>query len=247
MIEEKTVTTKSKFAVPYYEISYDKFFQFGMSVDCVVFGYHENRLKVLLIKRGAEPFKGDWALPGDLVYPNENIDVAAGRILKDLSGIDNLYMDQTKVYGRVDRHPAGRVVTTGYYALVDIDKHDPHASAWAEGVYWVDVTDLPRLAFDHDEILGDALNVLRSKVRRAPIGFELLPKKFSLAQLQSLYEALLNEQYDKANFRKKILAMKLLNDLGEYQKDVPHRPGKLFSFDEKVYNELKSKGLIFQM
>lgn len=238
---------ESQFAVPYYEISYDKFFQFGLSVDCVVFGYFERRLKVLLIKRGAEPFKGHWALPGDLVYPNENIEVAAQRILHDLTGISELFMEQTKVYGKVDRHPAGRVITTGYYSLIDIARHDPHASAWAEGVYWIDVDDLPRLAFDHGSILGDALQILRQRVRHQPVGFELLPKKFALADLQALYEAILNETYDKANFRKRILAMNLLVNLKENQKDVPHRPARLYSFDKKRYDELIAKGFSFEL
>lgn len=232
---------------PYYQISYDKFFQFGVSVDCVVFGYHQEKLKVLVIKRGMEPFKGDWALPGDLVYPNENTDVAAQRVLYELTGIKGLFMEQTQVYGRVDRHPTGRVITIGYYSLIDISKHDPHASAWAEGVYWVDVDAIHDLAFDHMEILRDGLEVLRERVRRRPVGFELLPKKFTLAQLQQLYEVLLNETYDKANFRKKILAMNLLKDLKESQKNVSHRPAKLFSFDMSRYVELKSKGMSFEL
>lgn len=245
--EIKELNRSSKYAVPYYEISYDKFFHFGLSVDCVVFGYHENKLKVLLIKRGAEPFKGDWALPGDLVYPNENIEVAAKRVLKDLTGIDNLYLKQTSVYGKVDRHPAGRVVTAGYFSLIDIAKYDPHASGWAEGIYWMDANDIPGLAFDHQEITLDALSMLRDKVRKQPVGFELLPNKFALGDLQSLYEALFNQSFDKANFRKKIMSMGILIDLNELQKDVPHRPGRLYSFDIERYNELKSKGFNFEL
>lgn len=252
IMAEKTIdlprtTVKSQFAVPYYEISYDKFFQFGVSVDCVVFGYHDNKLKVLLIKRGAEPFKGNWALPGDLVYPNENIDVAAKRILRDLTGIEDLYMEQTNVYGKVDRHPAGRVITTAYYSLIDIAKHDPHAAAWAEGVYWLDVADVPQLAFDHSEILSDALVALQRRVRHQPVGFELLPEKFALADLQALYEALLNECYDKANFRKRILSMNLLISLKESQKDVPHRPARLYKFDKHRYDQLRAKGFSFEL
>ena len=237
----------SEYALPYYQISYDKFFQFGLSVDCVVFGYHQEKLKVLVIKRGVAPFKGEWALPGDLVYPNENIDVAAQRILHDLTDIKGLFMEQTLVYGGVDRHPAGRVITTGYYSLIDISKHDPHASAWAEGVYWMDIDQVPELAFDHNDILKDALKILRRRVRRRPVGFELLPQKFTLAQLQQLYEVLLNECYDKANFRKKILGMNLLKDLKENQTNVSHRPAKLFSFDEARYSELKSEGISFEL
>jgi len=234
-----------QFAVPYYEIAYEKFFQFGLSVDCVVFGYHDKKIKVLLIKRGAAPFKGGWALPGDLVYPNENIEVAAQRVLKDLTGINKLFMDQTKVYGQVDRHPAGRVITTGYYSLIDISKHDPHASAWADGVYWVDLKESKNLAFDHDVILNDAMDLLRNKVRHMPIGFELLPEKFALAELQELYEAILDETYDKANFRKRIVSQDLLIDLNEMQKGVPHRPARLYSFDLERYELLKKKGFSF--
>lgn len=240
-------SSASTFAVPYYEIAYEKFFQFGLSVDCVVFGYHQNQLKVLVIKRGAAPYKGAWALPGDLVYPNENIGSAAERILKDLTGIRRLYMEQTKVYGNVDRHPAGRVITAAYYSLIDISKHDPHASAWADGVYWLNIEDCIELAFDHGKILKDALSFLREKVRRQPVGFELLPRKFTLANLQNLYEALLNEKYDKANFRKRILAMNLLSSLKENETNVAHRPAKLYAFDESRYNELKSKGFSFEL
>ena len=236
-----------KYYVPYYQIPIDKFFQFGLSVDCVVFGYQNGVLKVLLIKRGAEPFKGQWAVPGDLVYPNEDIEIAARRILHDLTAIDNLYLEQTKVYGQVDRHPIGRVVTAGYYSLINIEKYDPHASAWADSVYWVDVNKVPKLAFDHNKILNDGLKMLRFRVRHRPVGFELLPKKFSIGQLQSFYEALLNENYDKANFRKRILSMKMLRELKEIQKNVPHRPGRLYSFDKKKYDQLKSKGFSFEL
>ena len=232
---------------PYYQIPIDKFFQFGLSVDCVVFGYQDGKLRVLLIKRGAEPFKGQWALPGDLVYPNEDIEVAARRILHDLTAIDNLYLEQTRVYGQVDRHPIGRVITTGYYALINIDNYDPQASAWADSVYWVDVNTIPKLAFDHNLILHHALKTLRFRVRHLPVGFELLPKKFTLGNLQELYEALLNEKYDKANFRKRIVSMNMLVSLKENQKDVPHRPGRLYSFDKERYDQLKSKGFSFEL
>lgn len=238
---------KSQFAVPYYEIPYERFFQFGVSVDCVVFGYHDSKLKVLLIKRGAKPFKGDWALPGDLIYPNEDTEFAAKRVLKDLTGVSHLFMEQTKVYGEVNRHPVGRVITVGYYALVNIDKHDPHASAWADGVYWTDVNMVPELAFDHDKIFKDALQLLQTSIRRRPVGFELLPEKFALGELQKLYEALLNETFDKANFRKRILSMNLLTELKEVQQEVKHRPGKLYSFDIERYRQLYSKGFSFEL
>lgn len=239
--------SRTEYNTPYYKISYDNFFQFGLSVDCVVFGYHEHCLKILLIKRGAAPYRGDWALPGDLVYPNEDLQLAAKRILRDLTGIDNLYMEQTKVYGEVDRHPAGRVITTGYYSLIDIAKHDPQASTWADVAHWVELDQCPHLAFDHNKILNDAKHILRERVRYKPVGFELLPEKFALAQLQALYEALLDTSYDKANFRKRILSMKLLEDCQEYQTEVAHRPARLYSFNEERYNQLKSKGFSFEL
>lgn len=237
----------SKYNMPYYQIPIEKFFQFGLSVDCVVFGYQEGKLKVLLIERGAEPYKGQTALPGDLVYPNEDIEVAARRILHDLTDINNLYLEQTKVYGQVDRHPIGRVITTGYYSLINIEKYDPHASEWADNVFWLDMKDIPTLAFDHNQILNDALKKLRYKIRFRPIGFELLPEKFTLGQLRQLYEALFDQKYDSANFRKKILSMKLLKPLNEMQKQVAHRPALLYSFDKKIYDQLKSKGFSFEL
>ena len=241
---EDTITkvkngSRDGYAIPYYEIPYEKFFQFRLSVDCVVFGYHESSLKGLTITRGAAPFKGSTALPGDLVYPNENLDAAAERILNDLTGISNLFLKQTGTYGEVSRHPAGRVITVGYYALIDIAKHDPHASAWADGVEWTAIEDIPKLAFDHNLILNDSLCYLREQVRKEPIAFRLLPEKFTLGELQDLFEAVLGSQYDKANFRKKMLSLKLLKDTNELQKDVPHRPGKLFTFNHESKNTSK--------
>jgi 8-oxo-dGTP diphosphatase len=229
----------------FYKIPIEKFFQFAMSVDCVILGYHENGIKLLVIERGAEPHLGKMALPGDLVYPNEDVDSAAVRVLKDLTGIRKVDMIQTKCYGKVDRHPIGRVATIGYYALINVDKYRPLANSWAGNVYWVDIKDLPELAFDHRNIVDDALETLRERVRHQPIGFHLLPTKFTLGEMQALYEAILDEKFDKANFRKRILSMGLLKDLNELQSDVPHRPGRLFSFDEDAYKRLLAKGFSF--
>jgi 8-oxo-dGTP diphosphatase len=156
-------------------------------------------------------------------------------------------MEQTHVYGQVNRHPSGRVITTAFYSLIDIAKHDPHAAGWADGLYWMEVGKIPPLAFDHNLILSETLKILQDKVRRQPIGFELLPEKFALSHLQSLYEALLGEKYDKANFRKRILAMKILNDLNEMQTNVSHRPGRLYTFNQERYAQLLSKGFSFEL
>jgi 8-oxo-dGTP diphosphatase len=231
----------------FYKIPIDKFFQFALSVDCVILGYHEDRLKLLVVERGAEPHIGKMALPGDLVYPNEDINLAASRVLRDLTGLEGVAMIQTNTYGQVDRHPIGRVVTVGYYSLINIDQYSPLASSWAGNVLWVDMYDLPQLAFDHRDIVDDALTILRERVRTQPIGFELLPKKFTLGEMQSLYEALLNKQFDKANFRKRMLSMGLLKDTKEMQTDVPHRPARLFTFNKTAYESLIQKGFVFEL
>lgn len=231
----------------YYKISMDKFFQFALSVDCVVLGYHRGSIRLLLVERGAEPHLGKMALPGDLVYPNEDMELAAGRVLKELTGLEGMFMTQFHSYGQVDRHPIGRVVTVGYYSLISVDRYQPLASSWADNVVWVDVYELPELAFDHSNIVREALTALRERVRLQPIGFELLPKEFTLGQMQNLYESILATQFDKANFRKKILDMGLLAETGKRQTDVPHRPAKLYSFDKKRYTSLLDKGFTFEL
>ncbi|NQV53575.1 MAG: NUDIX hydrolase [Flavobacteriales bacterium] len=231
----------------YYKIPIDKFFQFALSVDGVVLGYHEKGLKLLVIERGTEPHLGKMALPGDLVYPNEDLDLAAVRILKDLTGLDNVYLKQTKSYGQVDRHPIGRVITVGYYSLISVDRYQPLASSWADNVFWVDIDNLPDLAFDHNVIVSETLEILRERARQQPIGFELLPKEFTLGEMQALYEAILNEKFDKANFRKRILSMGLLKDTQRMQTDVPHRPARLYMFDKDAYESLLKKGFNFEL
>lgn len=231
----------------FYKIPLEKFFQFALSVDCVILGYHENSLKLLVIKRGAEPHKGKLALPGDLVYPTEDMDLAAGRVLKDLTGLENVFMTQSKSYGQVDRHPIGRVVTVGYYSLISVDQYQPLANSWADNVSWVDIDEMPDLAFDHKNIVEEVLSSLKERARLQPIGFELLPKYFTLGEMQLLYEAILNKQFDKANFRKKILSMELLKDTNKMQTQVSHRPARLFTFDHEAYQNLLKKGFIFEL
>tara|TARA_R110002050_G_scaffold258763_1_gene398114 strand:- start:1713 stop:2462 length:750 start_codon:yes stop_codon:yes gene_type:complete len=238
----------SKYHVSFYQIPIERFFQFGFSVDCVVFGCIDNTLKVMLVERGVQPFKGQWALPGDLVYPNEEISIAAERVLRDLTGIDNIpTMEQTKTYGKVDRHPVGRVLTVGHYALVNPDIYNPHASSWADNIHWVDIEQLPGLAFDHQEIIDDALDALRTDARKKPIGFDLLPEKFTLNDLQIIYESIFNTKLDKGNFRKRMLNMGLLKALEETQANVAHRPARLYSFDTHSYENLKSKDFSFEI
>jgi len=231
-----------------YKIPTDKFFQFALSVDCVIIGYHENSLNLLVIERGTEPHKGKMALPGDLVYPTEDMDLAADRVLNDLTGLKDAYMTQYRSYGQVDRHPTGRVISVSYYSLISVDKYQPLANSWADNVSWVNISKLPKLAFDHNNIVEEILNSLGERLRHQPIiGFELLPEYFTLGQMQLLYEAILNTRFDKANFRKRILSMNLLKDSKKTQTAVSHRPAKLFSFDKMAYKELIEKGFNFEL
>lgn len=246
-VETKTEEVIGRHFSAFYKIPIEKFFQFALSVDCVILGYHNTSLKLLVIERGAEPHIGKKALPGDLVYPNEDMNQSAIRVLKDLTGLNNIQMRQTRTYGQVDRHPIGRVVTVGYYSLISVDQYQPLASSWAGNVFWQDVHDLPELAFDHSAIVQDALTALKERVRHQPIGFELLPKYFTLGEMQVLYETLLDEKFDKANFRKRILSMGLLKDTNKIQKEVAHRPARLFSFDQEAYQKLLDKGFTFEL
>lgn len=230
----------------FYKIAMDKFFQFALSVDCVILGYNEGSLELLVIERGAQPHKGKMALPGDLVYPSEDMELAATRVLNELTGLEDVDMSQFHSYGQVDRHPIGRVVTVGYYSLISVDQYKPLASSWADNVSWLNVKELPTLAFDHNEIVNEALQSLKERVRLQPIGFKLLPKYFTLGQMQHLYETILDRQFDKANFRKKILGMNLLKDTGKLQTDVPHRPGRLYSFNKEAYQKLVETGYTFE-
>jgi 8-oxo-dGTP diphosphatase len=221
----------------YYSIEIDDFFKSAFSVDCVVFGFDNEQLKLLLIRRGAEPFLGDYALPGDLVYPTEDLDLAAKRVLKELTTLTDVYLEQVQSFGKVDRHPFGRVITVSYYALLKIQDYELGAANWAKEAKWHAVDDLPRLAFDHQEIVNACLERLRMNVLNKPIGFELLPEKFTLSQLQSLYESLLGLAQDTRNFRKRMLAQGILEELDERQDGVAHRPAKLYRLNAVGYNK----------
>jgi len=223
------------------------YFSFGVSVDCVVFGYHEGEVRVLLVERDAEPYKGDWALIGDLVQPTINLKDSANNVLERLTGLKNIFMEQFFTFGSVERHPVGRVVSVGYYSLVKSRDYNPVASSWAKSTKWFNINELPDLAFDHQDILAKGIEALKTGVRYRPVGFNLLPAKFTLLELQVLYEALLGYKFDKPNFRKKILSMDLLIPLNEVQENVSHRPAKLFKFDEQRYTQLRKEGFSFEL
>src|SRR5688500_15055599 len=197
----------------------------AVTVDCVVFGLDldQQDLKLVLIERKGEPFAGTWALPGGFVRMDETLERAARRELHEETGLSRLYLEQLYTFGDPGRDPRDRVITVAYYALVKLTDFNPRAASDAKDVAWFGVADLPPLAFDHDLVIETALSRLKGKVRYQPIGFELLPTKFTLSQLQRLYETVLERTLDKRNFRKKILGMRLLVELTEIQKDVAHR------------------------
>ena len=184
---------------------HNEYFIGAFSVDNVIFGFDEGELKVLLIKRKEEPFKNHWALPGALVNPDEDLRDAPKRTLKELTGLDNVFLEQVFTFGKVNRHPKGRVITVAYFSLININNAELVASSFAEEVFWHPISKINSLAFDHLEIMKKCFDRLKRNVRTRPIGFELLPQAFSLSQLQSLYEAVLEKPLDKRNFRKKIL------------------------------------------
>jgi 8-oxo-dGTP diphosphatase len=219
----------------------------ALTVDCVVFGMDEEDLKVLLIKRGLEPFLGKWALPGGFVRMEESLDDAARRELEEEAGIRPSHLEQLYSFGAPGRDPRGRIVTVAYFALVKLSDHQVHASTDAREAAWFSVWDTPKLAFDHADVLGTALQRLKGKVRYQPIGFELLPPKFTLTQLQRLYEIILERALDKRNFRKKILSMELLEELDEVEQDVSHRAARLYRFDHKKYKQLEKAGFNFEL
>ncbi len=219
----------------------------ALTVDCVVFGFDEGDLKVLLIERGLEPFKGRWALPGGFVRVDETLDAAARRELEEEAGLTNVFLEQLYTFGAVNRDPRERVVSVAYYALVELSQHSAKAATDAANALWFSVSKVPKLAFDHAAILETAIERLKGKVRYQPIGFELLPPKFTLSQLQHLYEAVLGTELDKRNFRKKVLSFELLVPLKETQMLGRHRPAQLFRFDADKYEKLKKRGFNFEV
>jgi 8-oxo-dGTP diphosphatase len=219
----------------------------ALTVDCVVFGFDEGELKVLLIERALDPFKGRWALPGGFVHVDETLDDAARRELAEEAGLRDVFLEQLYTFGAVERDPRERVVSVAYYALVKLSDHRARAATDAANAAWFPISKAPKLAFDHGDILATALARLKGKVRYQPIGFELLPPKFTLSQLQHLYEAVLGTGFDKRNFRKKVLSFGLLVPLKETHMVGRHRPAQLFRFDAEKYEKLKKKGFNFEL
>lgn len=209
------------------KISHLDYFNIAISVDCVIFCYDSKELKVLLIKSDLEEFSGLYSLLGDLVRPDEDLDSASYRILQERTGMADVYLEQVHTFGSINRHPSGRVITTAYYSLIDSTHQKLKLNN--NKLQWLPVKGLKKLAFDHKIIVDTCLNRLRDQVLNQPVIFNLLPEKFSLRELQELYQAILGVELDRRNFRKKIAVKDWLLDLNEMESDVPHRPGKLYS------------------
>jgi 8-oxo-dGTP diphosphatase len=210
------------------------YFRIAVSVDCVIFGYEDKQLKVLLIKSDLEEFEGMWSLLGDLVRPDEDLENAPYRVLQERTGLKDVFLQQVNTFGNLNRHPSGRVITVAYYSLVDIKSHKLQLTH--NELHWHNINEVDNLAFDHRLIFNTCLKQLRETVMEKPVIFNLLPEKFSLRELQDLYEAILGFELDRRNFRKRITLKNWLVDLNEMEVDVPHRPGKLY----KVKNQLKT-------
>jgi len=217
-----------------------------VAVDCIIMSYHENDLYVLLAKRQFEPMKGKWSLMGGFVNKGESVNEAAGRVLDEFTGIEDIFMEQLGAYGDVERDLGERVVSIAYYALVDMDKFDT-SCAIKYDARWMKITHLPDLIFDHSKMVKDTIKTLQRIAAVKPIGFNLLGDRFTLPVLQSLYEAIYQETIDKRNFRKKFLSMDILEKLDEKDKGSSKRGAYYYQFNKDKYDKLIQQGLHFSL
>lgn len=227
---------------------YSKYDRHFLAVDCIIFGYDisEKELKLLLIKRSFEPALGQWSLAGGFVREDESLDAAVCRVLCSLTGLSDLYMDQLYTYGGTDRDPGARVISTAYFALIGLHDLDP-AIQKKNGAHWRSLSSLPELIFDHRSMVERALSELVETAKVRPVGFELLPEKFTLVQLQNLYEAICQRPIDKRNFRKKILSMELLEKQEEKEKETSRKGAWYYRFNEEKYRQLSRNGFFFNL
>ncbi|HEY9005281.1 NUDIX hydrolase [Ohtaekwangia sp.] len=215
-----------------------------VAVDCIIFGFDGQQLKALLIKRGFDPERGKWSLMGGFVSPDESTDEAAARVLHQLTGLNNVYMEQLHCFSGVNRDVAGRVISVAYFALINIADYSEQLQSDHEA-RWFQLNKIPDLIFDHKEMVALAKERLRQKVANHPIGFELLPEKFTLPSLQNLYEAIYEEPLDKRNFTRKILSLGILNKLDEKEKESSRKGAFYYVFDKNKYGKLRQEGVKF--
>ena len=217
-----------------------------VATDCIVFGFDSGELKLLLFKRRVEPHKGEWSLIGSFVDLDEDVDAAARRVLKEITGLERVFFEQVKTYGKKDRDPGYRCISIAQYALLRIDRYDKELVD-RHGAFWYRIQDLPDLVLDHRTMVEDALQTLRRKARYQPIGFELLPEKFTIPQLQSLYEAIYQRELDPRNFRKKVLSLGVLKKWDEKDRNSSKRGAYLYSFERNNYDRLLHSGYNFEI
>ena len=227
---------------------YSKISRHLVAVDCIIFGYDilEKEIKLLLIKRSFEPAKGKWSLAGGFVNEKESLDDAASRILFNLTGLKNVFMEQSYSYGAVKRDPGARVISTSYFSLIKIQDIDNKLKE-VNGAHWRSISRLPELIFDHQIMVKTALEELRCQIKVKPVGFELLPEKFTLVQLQDLYEAIYQRKIDKRNFRKKILSMNILHKCDEKEKETSKKGAYYYQFISDQYDIFRKNGFYFNL
>ncbi|MDJ1469393.1 NUDIX domain-containing protein [Cytophagaceae bacterium DM2B3-1] len=207
-----------------------------VALDCIIFGFDGEFLKLLLIKRNFEPEKGKWSLMGGFLNEEEDLEVAAARILYELTGLRDIYVEQLQTFGKVDRDPVERTVSVGFFALINIDDHDPEAVK-AHNAYWISLNDIPELIFDHAKMVELARERLRYKAALHPLGFELMPEKFTIPQLQKLYEAIYGMTLDRRNFSRKLLSTGLLIDTGEKNENSATKKATLYKLNREKYQD----------
>lgn len=226
-----------------YYIQKDRMY---VATDCIIFGFDSGNLKLLIFKRRVKPLMGEWSLIGSFVRLDEDVAEAAKRVLKEITGLENVFMEELKTYGAPDRDPGFRCISIGQYALIRINEYDRELVE-KHGAHWYDLDELPDLVLDHNQMVQDALGRIRRKARYKPIGFELLPEKFTIPQLQRLYEAIYQTELDSRNFRKKVLSLNVLVKLDEKDKTTSRRGAFLYKFDEENYRQLLESGYDFEI
>lgn len=209
------------------------------AVDCIIFGFDKGQLKLLIVNRDFEPCKGKWSLMGGFVRENESVDDAASRVLLELTGLSNVYMQQVHTYGAINRDPGERVISTSYFALVNVEQYD-HNLVAQHNAEWVSMKNIPPLIFDHNTMVNEAYELMRNIVGYSPVGFNLLPELFTLPQLQSLYEAISGYVMDKRNFRKRIAEMPYIEKTDAVDKSSSRRGAYLYRLNMEIYNQMQN-------
>lgn len=210
--------------------------KFYISVDCIIFGFNQRGLSLLLLKRKMDPERGKWSLMGGFVQENESVNDAAKRVLRELTGLSDVFMEQVGAFGEIHRDTGERVVSVAYYAFINIDEYDKE-SVKRHNAYWTEIHNVPELIFDHEQMVKQALEQMRRKAAIAPIGFNLLPKQFTLTQLQNLYEAIFGQALDKRNFRKKVAEMGFIEPTDMIDKTCSKRGARLYQFNQNVFDK----------